>query len=477
MKQEVTVTTFNPLSPVLLESQSSITSEPSRVGDYRREFNNETTNSLRSSNVSRSWTTGVCDCQRDEETCWWGCWCNALLQARTTQQFEAGTSRYQNVIYCLWMAMFYLLIVYAPGLAFVVLIGGAIYVTWRRVSVRRMIRQKLGIRGTWFDDCYVQSCCCCCGNCQEAREAKVYQAPSPKHIDFCSGEDLSSAEDMHERAVGHNETSTHSPMSPMSNDPLVIPDEVSSRFDPAIPEGGTCFTHFKLISLTSRMILIGWVVIAMMSFYFAYAQQRADNIVILLLVFVQPFLILYFVYWRARRQHVSIDYVIKCFAVGFWMTPFQAIILEAVLQTIIGLAFLPVLGTMGGLDTILSLGGSDDTQLPDDAFPEQSYRHMYYNGMGSSGSGSAMNNGDNYNINSPIEMLRMLFTGESQQLSVNINPLTAHSQPQTQPYLNGINYDTLLLIQPLNPSYPTTLLLNTSFCHTPPCNILCEHML
>ena len=418
MKQEVT--TFNPLSPVLLESQSSITSEPSVAGDLRIPVNE--TNPIRS-NVNRSWTTGVCDCQRDEETCWWGCWCNTLLQARTTQQFEAGTSRYRMVTYSLWMALFYLLIVYAPGLAFFVLIGGAIYITWKRVSIRRMIRQKLGIRGTWFDDCCVQCCCCCCGSCQEAREAKVYLAPSPRHIDFCSGEDLSSADDMHERAVGHSEASVHSPLSPMSNDPLIIPDEVSNRFDPAIPEGGTFFTHIKLVSLTSRMILIGWAVVALISFYFAYAQHRADNIAILLLVFVQPFLILYFVYWRARRQHVSIDYVIKCFAVGFWMTPFQAIVLESILQTIIGLAFLPVLGTIGGLDTILSLGGSDDAQLPDDAFPEQSYQQMYYNSMASSsGSMNAMNNGDNYSFNGQMEMLRMLFSGNSQPPSVDIIP-------------------------------------------------------
>ena len=397
MKQELPI--FNPLSPVLLENQSTVTTEPSISS-------NTSTNPIRGN--TRSWTTGVCDCQRDEETCWWGCWCNTLLQARTTQQFETGTSRYL-VINGLWLALFYLLIVYAPGLAFVVLIGGSVYITWRRVSIRRMIREKLGIRGSWFDDCCVQSCCCCCGSCQEAREAKVYLAPSPKHIDFCSGEDLSSAEDMHDRAIGHNETSTHSPLSPSSNDPLVIPaDEVSSRFDPVIPEGGTCFTHIKLISLTSKIIMIGWIIIALISFYFAYVQQRADNIAILLLVFVQPFLILYFVYWRARRQHVSIDYVIKCFAVGFWMTPFQAIILESILQTIIGLAFLPILGTIGGIDTILALGGSDDTQLPDDAFPDQSY-DPYMN---------AMNNGDYNGLNNQMEMLRMLFTGKHQWLLV-----------------------------------------------------------
>jgi hypothetical protein len=72
---------------------------------------------------------------------------------------------------------------------------------------------------------------------------------------------------------------------------------------------------------------------------------RAQEIVVLLVAFLQPFTILYFVYWRARRQHASLDLVIKCFFVGFWFTTFQSMVLESLLQVTI--FFILALATLG----------------------------------------------------------------------------------------------------------------------------------
>lgn len=42
-----------------------------------------------------------------------------------------------------------------------------------------------------------------------------------------------------------------------------------------------------------------------------------------------------------RRKYASLDYVIKLFAIGFWMTTFQSIIIESGLQIVFGLMLMP----------------------------------------------------------------------------------------------------------------------------------------
>ncbi len=64
-------------------------------------------------------------------------------------------------------------------------------------------------------------------------------------------------------------------------------------------------------------------------------RAKYKNLAVLVLAFVQPFLILYFVYWRSRR----LDVVIKLFAVGFWFTTFQSVILEELLSLVVFLVF------------------------------------------------------------------------------------------------------------------------------------------
>ena len=261
--------------------------------------------------------------------------------------------------------------------AYLLFVAGLIYIACNRVTIRRAIRHKLGIQGTCFDDLFVQCCCCCCGICQEAREAKAMLAslpPENKHVDFCSGEDLSSAEESHQRAIGHhggssNNSSNGVDSSVHSVGGVVNPNSpVGQGADPAVPEGGTCASHFKLVSKTSKIILLLWAGIACASIWYVCTAHRPTDVAVLLLVFVQPVALLYVVYWRARRSFVSIDYVIKCFAVGFWMAPLQAVVFESLLQTAIGFAFLPLLGSFGGVEMLLRAGASDD-QLPDAAAP------------------------------------------------------------------------------------------------------------
>lgn len=67
------------------------------------------------------------------------------------------------------------------------------------------------------------------------------------------------------------------------------------------------------------------------------SSDHAQNILILLLVFIQPFVILYFTYWRYHRIHASLDYVIKLFAVGFFMSTTQAIVFESILEFVLGI--------------------------------------------------------------------------------------------------------------------------------------------
>jgi hypothetical protein len=100
-------------------------------------------------------------------------------------------------------------------------------------------------------------------------------------------------------------------------------------------------SHIKSISKTSRLILALSALVASLSFVLLIAVKRSQNIAVLFFVFLQPIMILYIVYWRKRRQYASFDFVIKCFAVGFWFTTFQSIVLETLIQGAIGLTLAP----------------------------------------------------------------------------------------------------------------------------------------
>ena len=208
------------------------------------------------------------------------------------------------------------------GVIVVAIVGGC-SLAYFRATIRQQIRDKVGIQGDLCDDFVVSCCCPCCATCQEASEGKFMNV---KRIEFCCGEDLSTIESS-KRQVLNN---LYSPV-------------------------GSCCEHVSVISKTSKLILILCGLVAFVAIIACFALGKPMNVVVLLMIFIQPFLIIYFVYWRPRRQHATLDSVIKMFAVGFWLTVFQAIFLEVVLQYTISLLMYPFMKNIPPLPM-----GSDD---------------------------------------------------------------------------------------------------------------------
>ena len=223
------------------------------------------------------------------------------------------------------------------------------YLAYSRARVRQAIRSKLSYLQYSFLDDFLKHCICCFSYlsvCQEARESKAY---GMRKLDFCSGEPLIELEEAHERAVGR------------------LTDTAS---DILIPQNGTVFTHLKAISkLTKTVIILSLIAFVIFSIVLM-VNRSAAQILILLLVFLQPFLLLYFFYWRVRRQYATLDLVLKMFFVGFWVSTFQAMVLESLIQLAMKFFFSFVLGI--DLSKFLPSededgGGQDDYSAKDDS--------------------------------------------------------------------------------------------------------------
>lgn len=264
------------------------------------------------------WSTSTFECLKDEETCWWGTWCCWLVSARTAQSFDVGSSYRQTVGFVLFVVICFVVAIIIPPIGFLLFIAGLFYYAFYRAQLRTEIRKQFSIAGSLMGDFILHAFCCCCAVCQEGREAKVRDT---KKLDFCYGEDLSN---------------------------LNFPQE-SSTLTEAIneQEDAGLLNELKNISMVSHLIIRSTAVLATLIFVSLILGDRAQNFAVLLLVFVQPFLILYFVYWRYRRQHASLDYVIKLFAVGYFLATTQAIVLESTLEAIMGLVIAMVLGFFG----------------------------------------------------------------------------------------------------------------------------------
>lgn len=173
-------------------------------------------------------------------------------------------------------------------------LGIALYLSYRRANFRTMIRTRLAIPGTFSNDLMVHTFCSCCAVCQESHEAKVLEL---QPVDFCFGEPLVNSEEAHSVAIEQDDPSASSCLSSFTK-------------------------YFNTISSTSKFILLLWSGVAILTIVADLVLNRSANILVLLLVFTQPLLILYFVYWRNRRQVAYLDYVIKTFAYGFWYAYF-----------------------------------------------------------------------------------------------------------------------------------------------------------
>jgi Cys-rich protein (TIGR01571 family) len=114
------------------------------------------------------WNTRLCACNLDEETSWWGTWCCYLVQARTVHSFELDTSQSQlNYFWGYIAAVIMSFLVLGPGVSILFAIIGAVLLAWNRATLRRKIREKLSIPGSFCDDFNTHLCCSCCAVCQE----------------------------------------------------------------------------------------------------------------------------------------------------------------------------------------------------------------------------------------------------------------------------------------------------------------------
>jgi len=276
-------------------------------------------------NNQRIWSTTLCDCAKDEET--WCCW---LVHARTMQSLEFGKSI--NQVLKFWCFIIFLILSLILGGPLVTILYSTVvgsYLAFERSVYRSKIRDKYSIYGNPTDDFLFHCCCSCCSVCQEAREAKLNKSTL---LDFCSGEKLS------DEAFEHV----------VENDAIL---------------GGTFLSHINTVSQTSKIILTLCGFVAVLSLLGLIASGRPQNIVVLLLVFLQPLLILYLLYWRSRRKFASLDYVIKLFAVGFWFTTVQSLILEMIVQGILIIILSPFLGR-----DVFPRPQQDPNQKPNDGF-------------------------------------------------------------------------------------------------------------
>ena len=91
--------------------------------------------------------------------------------------------------------------------------------------------------------------------------------------------------------------------------------------------------YFKL-SHTSQNILIALGIFSLFVLILLFIRSPL-SVVVLLLIFLQPLVVLYFIYWRDRRKFAQLDYVIKMFFVGFFLSTTQSVVLESLLQYVV----------------------------------------------------------------------------------------------------------------------------------------------
>lgn len=212
-----------------------------------------------------------------------------------------------------------------PPLGFVVLAIGLAYYAYMKAQIRTNLRDQLNIPGTIMSDFILHCFCPCCAAAQEAREAKAKDA---KALDFVYGEELAAIDFPQVERGGYVQSGSTVGASSAEDG-----------------QNASLLEHLKTISKLSHLILRLWLGVVVVTLVALLKAGRGLSIVVLLLVFLQPFLILYFVYWRdpEKSKHVSLDYVIKLFAVGFFMSTTQSIVFESILEGILGMVVMIVL--------------------------------------------------------------------------------------------------------------------------------------
>ncbi|RYG68861.1 PrsW family intramembrane metalloprotease [archaeon] len=256
--------------------------------------------------IQNVWSTGLLECAKDEESCWWSSWCCCLVFSRNVETFGLGSTQTElNRVRLLAAIVFVLIILGLGPIAVLVLIGGLIVHAYYRADVRVRIRDKLGVFGTWMSDLTSQACCPCCSVAQEAREAMGTSLPA---LDYCSGQPLS---EVHAAFASEED------------------------FE-AQPQAYSFSALYGRISKASLTLIKAWQVFLAI-LILVITITRPIHLITLVAIFLQPCLVMYFIYWRPRRQYAQLDFVIKFFTVGFFVSTLQSICLESVLEFLLGL--------------------------------------------------------------------------------------------------------------------------------------------
>ncbi|CAM6127152.1 unnamed protein product [Calypogeia fissa] len=102
---------------------------------------------------SGTWTTGVCGCFEDIESCLCGFWCPCILIGRYVEILDQGATSCCSAccIFCCLQSI--------TGC-------GCLYTC----GYRGRLRQKFGLPASPCGDCLTDCCCLCCSNCQVYRE-------------------------------------------------------------------------------------------------------------------------------------------------------------------------------------------------------------------------------------------------------------------------------------------------------------------
>ena len=256
----------------------------------------------RPENTARgAFASGFWECLGDEAVCWWTTWCCPLVTARTWTQFKlAGElpsgSRVTNGM--IWLSVIVLSwIIISPVLALLVTAIWAVVNVVLRCRRRTQIREMLGISGSQAMDAVLHCCCSCCSICQEAREAK---AAGLKMRDLVSGE--------------------------------VIDESISSQ-----PKATTFNTD---LSKSSSLILKATAFLALMVLLGLIAIGDVSDAFCFLLVFLQPAAIMFILIRKSIGAAAAmdgsesspsvppLDLLVKLFFVGFFVTTFQASVIE-----------------------------------------------------------------------------------------------------------------------------------------------------
>ncbi|XP_065146700.1 placenta-specific gene 8 protein-like [Paramisgurnus dabryanus] len=109
-----------------------------------------------------SWSSGLCDCGQDMNSCCYAFWCCPCFACSTTGEFGEST--------CLP-----LLDMLGPG--FMAAFGAPVCVPPVTLGMRVAIRHKYEIQGSICEDIMVSCCCIWCSWCQMSREIKDRKKP------------------------------------------------------------------------------------------------------------------------------------------------------------------------------------------------------------------------------------------------------------------------------------------------------------